>query len=291
MDRNRQQKELIFNINHPLIFNWAGEFKAPSSNWRHLARTLYDYELMFVTNGTLYIKADETEYETTEGNYIILPPLVLQQGYKPSYCTFYWLHFAQNEGEVMFYDAGCASKEYRICANGQQRTEYLLLPISGTVPSPERITIMFKQLLDAEKRYQNKSYDDFCVTSLLLELKSQLLETYNKPPVPEVHNRLCNNIKEYINWHIFEPVTVAGIASYYGYNTRYLSALFKSCTGLSIKDYIINAKTLQAKKLLEDTNSTISQIAYSMGFQDNHNFSKYFKKATGLTPSEYRNLL
>lgn len=98
MDKTSQQKELIFNINKPLIFNWAGEFKAPSANWQHLSRTLYDYELMFVTNGTLYIKADDKEYEIPEGSYIIMPPLVLQQGYKPSCCTFYWLHFAQNEG-------------------------------------------------------------------------------------------------------------------------------------------------------------------------------------------------
>ena len=290
MDRTSQQKELIFNINKPLIFNWTGEFKAPSANWSHLSRNLYDYELMFVTNGTLYIKSDDTKYEIPEGSFIILPPLVLQQGYKPSCCTFYWLHFAQNEGEVMFYSPDCASKEYRVCANGQLRTEYLILPMSGAVPSPERLTVMFKQLLDSEKRYQNKSYNDFYVTSILLELKSQLLETYNQTPVPEIHNRLCNNIKEYISWHICEPVTVAGIASYYGYNARYLSALFKSCTGIAIKDYIINAKTMQAKKLLEETSSTISQIAYSMGFQDNHNFSKYFKKSTGLTPSEYRNL-
>ncbi|MFG6393502.1 MAG: AraC family transcriptional regulator [Lachnospiraceae bacterium] len=289
MDGTEQTRELIFNLDKPLIFNWAGEFKAPSANWLHLTRTLYDYEFMFVTDGTLYIKAGEEEYIISEGSYIIIPPLLVQQGYKPSRCTFYWLHFAQNEGEVMFYGSECADKEYRTCANGQLRTEYLVLPMYGTVPSPGRITVMFRQLLDAEKRYQNKSYDDFYVTSLLLELKSQLMELNQRPVLPETHNRLCNNIKDYINWHICEPVTVAEIASYYGYNARYLSALFKEYTGFTIKDYIINAKIIQAKKLLSGTGSTITQIAYSMGFQDNHNFSKFFKKATGLAPSEYRN--
>lgn len=288
MDNTKQTKELIFKLDHPLIFNWAGGFKAPSANWIHLTRTLYDYEFMFVTSGTLYIKAGKEEYIIPEGSYIIMPPLVVQQGFKPSCCTFYWLHFAQNEGEVMFYGSECADKEYRTCANGQLRTEYLVLPMSGIVPLPERITLMFKQLLDAEKCYQNKSYNDFYLTSMLLELKSQLMELNKKPVLKEVHNRLCSNIKSYINWHICENVTVAEIASYYGYNARYLSALFKKHTGVTIKDYIINAKTIQAKELLSGTNNTITQIAYSMGFQDNHNFSKYFKKATGLTPSEYR---
>lgn len=290
MDKVTKPADLIFNIEKPLIFNWAGMFKSPSASWSHLTRTLYDYELMVVTKGTLYIKSGEDKYEIPEGSYIIMPPLVLQQGYRPSDCTFYWLHFAQNEGEVFFYDSSCASEEYHTCANGQLRTKYLLLPMSGIIPSPERIVVMFKQLLDAEKCYQNKSYDDFCVTSILLELKSQLLSFYSKGFMPGNHNRLCNNIKDYIKWHICEPVTVAEIASYYGYNARYLSALFKDCTGISIKDYIINAKTAQAKSLLEGTGNSISQIAYSLGFQDNHNFSKFFKKVTGLTPSEYRNL-
>lgn len=290
MEEIIEPADLIFNIEKPLIFNWAGMFKSPSASWSHLTRTLYDYELMVVTKGTLYIKSGGDKYEIPEGSYIIMPPLVLQQGYRPSDCTFYWLHFAQNEGEVFFYDSSCASEEYRTCANGQLRTKYLLLPVSGIVPSPEKIVVMFQQLLDAEKRYQNKSYDDFFVTSILLELKSQLLSFYSKGSVPGNHNRLCSNIKDYINWHICEPVTVIGVASYYGYNARYLSALFKDCTGISIKDYIINAKTAQAKSLLESTGNSISQIAYSLGFQDNHNFSKFFKKATGLTPSEYRNL-
>lgn len=284
-----KSQNLIFNIEKPLIFNWTGKFEAPSSEWSHLTRTLYDYELMFVTSGTLYIEADKSKYEISEGEYIIMPPLVKQQGWKPSDCSFYWLHFAQNEGEVMFYNEDCASEEYRICANGQIRTRYLFIPMTGTLPFPERFIILFKQLQDAEKRYRNKSYDDFFVTSILLELKSQLMPHPNDNPESQSKDRLCDDIKAYINWHISEPVTVSGIADYYGYNSRYLTTVFKEHTGTSIKNYILNEKMEQAKALLTDTNNTIAQIGYSIGFQDNHNFSTCFKKITGLTPSDYRN--
>ncbi len=188
----------------------------------------------------------------------------------------------------MFYNNDeCTSKEYRICANGQYRTRYLFLPMSGTVPSPERMVILFKQLQDAEKRYQNKSYDDFYATSILLELKSQLSPGSGTASGSK-NNTLCDNIKDYIHWHLCEHVTVAEVAAYYGYNARYLTTLFKEVTGTSIKDYIISIKIEQAKALLASTDNPVSKIGYSLGFQDNHNFSKYFKKATGFTPSGYR---
>lgn len=41
--------------------------------------------------------------------------------------------------------------------------------------------------------------------------------------------------------------------------------------------------------LLSDTNKSISEIAKELGFNDSHNFSRSYKKACGLSPSEYRN--
>ncbi len=281
-------KELIFNIEKPLIYNWTGKFEAPTPEWSHLTRTLYDYELILVTKGILYIQSDNTKYEISVGEYIIMPPLTLQRGWKSSDCSFYWLHFAQNEGEVMTYPPECANDEYRICLNGQIRTRYLILPLTGIVPAYERLIILFKQLQDCEKRYQNKSYDDFCTTSLLLELKSQLKPLNGNTSKSKDKKQLCDDIIDYIHWHISEPVTVSQIADYYGYNPKYLSTLFKSITGNSLKNCIMTEKMEQAKLLLTDTKDTVAQIGYVLGFQDNHNFSSCFKKVTGLTPLEYR---
>ena len=44
----------------------------------------------------------------------------------------------------------------------------------------------------------------------------------------------------------------------------------------------------RAMKLLRDSNYTISEVAYQAGFTDPKYFSRTFKKATGLTPTEYR---
>jgi AraC-like DNA-binding protein len=295
--------EFIFDITTPLIFNWTGKFESPTPEWTHLRRTLYDYELIIVTKGTLYIAADDQKFTIKKGSYLILPPLVLQYGFQPSSCHFYWMHFAQNEGEVVFPDPAAIESDTYQCANGQTRYRYMRLPQTGKLPMSERLIILLKQLQDAERRYHNKSYNDFCVTAILWEIfcqqklspdSSEITAapasiSKNKGISKRNKEQLYTDILDYVSWHMGEAVSVEQIAAYYGYNPRYLTTLFKEFSGTPLKSYIIIKKIELAKALLADTNDPISQIAYSIGFQDNHNFSSCFKKNTGLTPTEYRN--
>ena len=57
---------------------------------------------------------------------------------------------------------------------------------------------------------------------------------------------------------------------------------------MPLKQYILRVKIEQANFLLTDTNKSVSEIARELGFSDNHNFSRTYKRLTGLTPSEYR---
>lgn len=67
----------------------------------------------------------------------------------------------------------------------------------------------------------------------------------------------------------------------------HLSNTIKEITGKAPCD-ICNEKTIQiARKLLDDPEKTIAKIAYNLTFEPT-NFTKYFKRHTGETPSEYR---
>ena len=65
--------------------------------------------------------------------------------------------------------------------------------------------------------------------------------------------------------------------------------MFKSMSGETLKQYIINRKIEEANFLLTDTNLTIMEISYILGYSDNHNFMRSYKKVTGMSPTEYRN--
>jgi len=71
-------------------------------------------------------------------------------------------------------------------------------------------------------------------------------------------------------------------------NPAYLSRMFRKETGLSLTEYIAQAKIERAKRLLTETNDKISRIAEDVGYTHFSYFAKLFKKMTGLTPQEYR---
>ena len=68
----------------------------------------------------------------------------------------------------------------------------------------------------------------------------------------------------------------------------YLSECIKKSTGKTAKQIIDEYLILEAKSLLKQSSNAIAQIAYMLGFEDNSNFVKYFKKHTGLTPKIFK---
>ena len=71
---------------------------------------------------------------------------------------------------------------------------------------------------------------------------------------------------------------------------KYLSDLLKAETGKSLMEHIHLYIVDQAKSTLLNPNLSVSEIAYSLGFDYPQHFSKLFKTKIGLSPSEYRNL-
>jgi YesN/AraC family two-component response regulator len=73
-------------------------------------------------------------------------------------------------------------------------------------------------------------------------------------------------------------------------SANYLSDLLKKETGYSAKDQINNFIVEKAKTLLLSEFDSVSRIAYTLGFNYPHYFSRIFKSKTGMTPQEYRQL-
>jgi YesN/AraC family two-component response regulator len=71
---------------------------------------------------------------------------------------------------------------------------------------------------------------------------------------------------------------------------NYLSELLKRETGINAQDHIHYMIIEEAKNILLHTNLSMSEIAYSLGFEYPQYFSKLFKLKTGKTPVEFRSL-
>lgn len=65
--------------------------------------------------------------------------------------------------------------------------------------------------------------------------------------------------------------------------------IFKKYTGLSPYEYLINYRINKSKSLLKETNLSVNEIAYEVGFNNINNFIRDFKKLVGVSPLKYRN--
>ncbi|MCL2181569.1 MAG: response regulator [Treponema sp.] len=97
--------------------------------------------------------------------------------------------------------------------------------------------------------------------------------------------------REYINRNYSSgDITLYSTASYVGISPNHLSTVFTRETGENFIEYLTKVRLEKAKQLLHNTAMKSAEIAFETGFNDPHYFSHIFKKNTGFTPKEYRNL-
>lgn len=94
----------------------------------------------------------------------------------------------------------------------------------------------------------------------------------------------------YIRMNIQNNVTVNELTGILGITQTYLYKIFKIHTGKSPKEYINHYRMIQAKKMLSETDMTITQIASSLGYSDVLTFSKFFSQREKISPSKYREI-
>lgn len=95
-------------------------------------------------------------------------------------------------------------------------------------------------------------------------------------------------VKDYIEEHLHEKITVTELAGLVTVNEQYFMRMFKRKVGQSAIEYITERRILRAGKLLTSTDYSINFIADCVGCESMSYFSKIFKKYTGFSPREYR---
>ncbi len=104
-----------------------------------------------------------------------------------------------------------------------------------------------------------------------------------RAPRPRYVERAVNMIN---TTYFSEALTVSGIADEMGLDRRYLSRIFKDHMGMTVQNYLIRVRMENAKKILK-SGAAVSATAALVGYSDNFNFSKMFKKYTGVSPKAY----
>lgn len=125
------------------------------------------------------------------------------------------------------------------------------------------------------------------ITTLLTYLME---DSWNpgRQTTPSRQKQNVQEVKDYIDAHFTEKLTLDNLADRFFINKFYLSKIFKEQFGTSINSYLLQVRVTHAKRLLRFSELSIEQIGYECGISDANYFSRMFKKIEGISPGEYR---
>lgn len=105
------------------------------------------------------------------------------------------------------------------------------------------------------------------------------------------HNLLINQIVDYVDHNYFkESLTLNDIAQIVHISPTYISTIFKKYKNINFSDYLIRIRMEKAKELLVNTDLKAYEVCERIGYSDHHYFSILFKKYTGYTITEFKEI-
>lgn len=137
--------------------------------------------------------------------------------------------------------------------------------------SQQMIALMMEQLLITLLRRDNG--DSFSRIASSIKSRSD--------------NDLVDRIIDFMQENLFGNLTFADVCRFSAQSATNLKTIFKSVTGDGVMSYYRTLKINEAKRMLREGDGNITQIADRLGYNSVHYFSRYFKRVTGMTPSEY----
>lgn len=99
---------------------------------------------------------------------------------------------------------------------------------------------------------------------------------------------LVGQVIKYIECNYEKEIEVAAVAEKFHITPNYLSSLFHKATGRTFIRYLTEVRILNAKKLLNNSNVQVQEVAVAVGYENSKHFAKLFKKIVGCYPSQFR---
>ncbi|EQB4544722.1 TPA: helix-turn-helix domain-containing protein [Pseudomonas aeruginosa] len=135
--------------------------------------------------------------------------------------------------------------------------------------------------------------NDMFIEQVMLALLTHLHERFASPPVQTYTSKglapwQLKKTNELIAEHLAEGVSVERLAKECGLSRSYFSKAFKSSTGLSPHEWLMQMRVDRAKDMMLRGDESLSQISLACGFSDQAHFSRAFLRLTKSSPSAWR---
>ena len=126
------------------------------------------------------------------------------------------------------------------------------------------------------------------IFSLIIKKAFELLKKEQKSSIKEDDKKAIENVCIYMENNLSKNLSLQELAAFCCMSTAKLKYTFKSIHNCSISQYRMEIRIREAKRLLTDTELSISQISSQVGYKHTSAMIEIFKKMLGITPKEYR---
>lgn len=150
--------------------------------------------------------------------------------------------------------------------------------------------LLFRMLKEQTLKFE---YSQLYTKTMLLELLV-LINRYSKnndiPPKNYMNSENIFKIVKYLNSNYKNEISLKLLSEKFFISESYLSRSFKAVTGFNIITYLNAVRIKEAQRMLIDSDSNITEIAYIVGYDSITHFERVFKSIACISPSKYRKL-
>ena len=242
-------------------------------------RRVTSYFIVLIESGSITYNLDLQEITLTDGHLLFaMPNQVFIPPPKIANLKYFKVLFDENTLALL-----------------PQKFPFLVNPLNSQTiifdnATRERVRKVFEilnQILHIDEHPTDTEITLAYLNSLLAELNS----AYFKKTTPI--NILNTNLSKFIEFklmvetHLTEQPSVNAIAEKLALTTNSLYRIVKEYSGVSPKDFFTNRLMIEAQRKLLYSPLSVKELAYELGFNDPDYFSRFFKKCTGKSVSEF----
>lgn len=241
-------------------------------DWHSIPHTHSYTELFYIIGGNGQFQIDDERFPVRAHQLVIVNPNIIHT------------ELSYEAHPLEYIVLGIEGLEISIPETNESRYCVYTLP-----PENKVLTCMQNILLEMQEREPEhpmvcQAYMDILVVQLMRNTGTSMTQVSGSSPT----NRQCATIRRYIDNHYKEQLTLDLLAAEANVNKYYLAHAYKQTYGISPINYMISRRIQEGKRLLVETDLSLSQISGILGFSSASYFSQSFRKAEGISPAEYR---
>ena len=241
-------------------------------DWHSIPHVHNYTELFYIVGGQGQFRIDDELFPVRTNQLVIINPNIIHT------------EVSYEDHPLEYIVVGIEGLELSVHGNNDGRFCIFSFPErDNTLACMQNI---LREMQNREPQHQTvcQAYMDILVVQLMRNAGFSATQVPSNP----VSNRQCSLALRFIDNHYKEQLTLDRLAAEASVNKYYLAHAFKQTYGISPINYMIARRIREGKRLLVETDLSLSQISGILGFSSASYFSQSFRKAEGISPVEYR---